>query len=146
MTRYFTLDEAQRLLPEVEGLLRRAVDGHSRAEQAEREWLDLKRSVVLLGGTMLDPVRTVALKSAREAAVREVNDVCQAIHDMGVQVKDLGIGLIDFPTLYRGKEVLLCFRLGETGISHWHGTDEGFRGRKPIDRDFLDNHRGSGVH
>jgi hypothetical protein len=54
-------------------------------------------------------------------------------------VKDLDIGLIDFPTLFRGREVYLCWRMGETGIRYWHG-EEGFRGRKEIDRDFLDNH------
>ena len=57
-------------------------------------------------------------------------------------VKDLDVGLIDFPTLYRGEEVYLCWKLGETGIQYWHGIDEGFRGRKKIDRDFLDNHKG----
>lgn len=146
MTRYFTLDEALRLLPEIERLLRLAVEAHARAADAEHEWLELKRRVVMQGGAMLDPVRTRALKNSREDAVKAANDACQNIHDFGVQVKDLGIGLIDFPTLYRGREVLLCFRLGETGISHWHGTDEGFLGRKPIDRDFLDHHRGGGVH
>jgi len=49
---------------------------------------------------------------------------------------------VDFPTLLRGDEVYLCWRLGEPCIGFWHGVDEGFRGRKPVDRDFLDNHRG----
>jgi len=45
-------------------------------------------------------------------------------------IKDLDVGLIDFPTLFRGKEVYLCWRMGESGIRHWHGVDEGFAGRK----------------
>jgi hypothetical protein len=50
--------------------------------------------------------------------------------------------LIDFPALYQGREVLLCWKLGEDRIAFWHGVDEGFRGRKPIDDEFRENHRG----
>jgi hypothetical protein len=57
-------------------------------------------------------------------------------------VKDLDIGLVDFPTTFNGVEVYLCWKLGEPGIEFWHGVEEGFRGRKPIDREFLENHRG----
>jgi hypothetical protein len=57
-------------------------------------------------------------------------------------VKDLELGLLDFPTLYRGKEVCLCWRLGEPEIAFWHEVDEGYKGRKPIDQAFLENHRG----
>ena len=58
-------------------------------------------------------------------------------------IKDLEIGLIDFPTLFRGQEVYLCWKLGEDKIRFWHGIHEGFRGRKAIDQDFLDNHSNS---
>jgi hypothetical protein len=61
-------------------------------------------------------------------------------------VKDLDIGLIDFPTLFHGVEVYLCWKLDEPAIEFWHGVDEGFRGRKAIDRDFRDNHRGDSSH
>jgi hypothetical protein len=61
---------------------------------------------------------------------------------MGVLVKDLDTGLVDFPTLFRGVEVYLCWKLGENGIEFWHGVEEGFRGRKSIDQDFLDHHEG----
>ena len=50
--------------------------------------------------------------------------------------------LVDFPTLFKGVEVYLCWKLGEPAIDFWHGIDEGFRGRKPIDKEFLDHHRG----
>ena len=59
----------------------------------------------------------------------------------GAQIKDLDIGLIDFLTMYRGREVLLCWKLGEEGIGYWHGTEEGFRGRKPIDDEFREHRR-----
>ncbi len=56
-------------------------------------------------------------------------------------MKDLDIGLVDFPTLFQGEEVYLCWKLGEAGIRFWHGIDEGFRGRKPIDAEFLEHHQ-----
>jgi hypothetical protein len=52
---------------------------------------------------------------------------------MGVEVKDLDIGLLDFPCEVDGQIVLLCWKLGEKGITHWHGVSEGFAGRKPVD-------------
>lgn len=51
----------------------------------------------------------------------------------GVHVKDLDIGLLDFPCKVEGEILLLCWRLGEPTITHWHSTNEGFAGRKPID-------------
>ena len=64
------------------------------------------------------------------------------IQETGAQVKDLDIGLIDFISVYQDREVCLCWKLGEEGIAFWHGTEEGFAGRKPIDQDFRDGHRG----
>jgi hypothetical protein len=68
------------------------------------------------------------------------------MEDMGVLVKDLDIGLIDFLTRYHGREVCLCWKLGEDRIAFWHGMEEGFRGRKAIDQEFVRNHRGDGPH
>jgi hypothetical protein len=50
-----------------------------------------------------------------------------------VQVKDLDIGLLDFPCKVEGEVLLLCWKLGEPAITHWHGVSEGFAGRKPVD-------------
>ena len=69
----------------------------------------------------------------------------ERIDELGVQVKDLETGLVDFPTLFRGEEVYLCWRMDEADIDHWHGVHEGFDGRKAIDRAFLDNHRGDDI-
>jgi hypothetical protein len=68
----------------------------------------------------------------------------ERIEEMGVVVKDLDVGLVDFPTLFRGEEVYLCWRMDEDDIDHWHGVNEGFAGRKPIDQHFVENHRGEG--
>jgi len=63
------------------------------------------------------------------------------LQDLGCLVKDLDTGLVDFPALFRGQEVYLCWKLGEPSIEFWHGVDEGFRGRKAIDSDFRDHSR-----
>jgi len=52
---------------------------------------------------------------------------------LGVVVKDLDLGLLDFPALRDGEEVELCWRVGEDAVEHWHGLGEGYQGRKPID-------------
>jgi hypothetical protein len=72
-------------------------------------------------------------KAEREKTILRVKDTLAEIDSTGVQVKDLDIGLLDFPCQVEGRTVLLCWKLGETGITHWHDTSEGFAGRKPID-------------
>jgi len=142
MPRYFTLEEAQQLLPAVQQWLRSAVEARHLLAEADAGMMELRRHVIAMSGVRPDPARALVLKARRDSAVEEVNRSIEAIHGLGVQVKDLDSGLIDFLTLYRGREVLLCFRLGEPGIAYWHELDSGFRGRKPIDRDFIDHHEG----
>lgn len=144
MTRYFTLQEALDLLPTMQSYLRDAVQGKARMDEAEKALAALHRKVAMIGGAALNPAENLALRHRRDEAVRSLKAVLDSITDFGVQVKDLDVGLIDFPTLYRGREVLLCFRLGEETIRYWHDTEEGFRGRKEINQDFLDNHQGRG--
>lgn len=145
MTRYFTLREALDLLPMMERHLRDAASAKTRMAEAERALAALHRKVTMLGGVALDPAENIAARRHRDEAIQLLKTALESITELGVQVKDLDIGLIDFPTLYRGREVLLCFRLGEDTIRYWHGTEEGFRGRKEIDQDFLDHHEGRGL-
>ena len=72
-------------------------------------------------------------KAERERAIPRVKDALAEIDATGVQVKDLDIGLLDFPCKVDGQIVLLCWKLGEESIAHWHDPAEGFAGRKPID-------------
>ena len=69
----------------------------------------------------------------RQKAIQRAKDAVAEIDAAGVQVKDLDIGLLDFPCMVGEEIVLLCWKLGEQGITHWHNTSEGFAGRKPID-------------
>jgi hypothetical protein len=142
MARFFTLQEAEQLLPEVETLVRRAIALKTEFDEAEQDLQNFARRIMLAGGSVVRPSEAVALKQRRDAAASSLKSVMEDLEVFGCLIKDLNIGLLDFPTYYRGREVYLCWRLGEKGISHWHGTDEGFAGRKPIDDDFLAHHRG----
>jgi len=142
MPRYFTLQQAERTLPQVESAVRRAIVLKEEYQTAEEAFRDLTRKVMLSGGMAVNQQVAQELKSNRDSTAGRLQEALNGIHDYGCLVKDLDIGLLDFPTLYRGEEVYLCWRLGETSIDYWHGTDEGFRGRKPIDEEFLQNHKG----
>jgi hypothetical protein len=140
MPKRFTLSEAERLLSRVEPLLRSAIDLKSDLDQAQGELGEYRERVALMGGVTLDRERVMAVRARSDTAATHLRAAIEQVEGMGCVIKDLDTGLVDFPTLLRGDEVYLCWRLGEPGIGFWHGVDEGFGGRKPVDRDFLDNH------
>jgi hypothetical protein len=142
MPRYFSLLEAERLLPDVEQLIRRALTLKADHASSDKELQQASYRIFLLGGAMIDHDRLLAERTQRDTCATQLKEILDKIQDSGCLVKDLDIGLVDFPTLFRGQEVYLCWKLGESGIQYWHGVEEGYRGRKPIDRDFLDHHRG----
>ncbi len=131
--RTFTLDEAQMLLPILESLLKQAIHGKQLIEAVDAELQATAHRVFLNGGTMLNVVHLARRKAEREKAIRRVKDALAEIDATGVQVKDLDIGLLDFPCKVDGEMLLLCWKLGEPTIMHWHGTNEGFASRKPVD-------------
>jgi hypothetical protein len=131
--RTFTLDEAQSLLSVLESLLRTAINGKNLIEAVDAEQQALAHRIFLNGGTLVDVVQVARRKAERARAEQRAKDAVAEIDSIGVQVKDLDIGLLDFPCEVDGQIVLLCWKLGEKAITHWHGTDEGFAGRKPID-------------
>jgi hypothetical protein len=131
--RSFTLEEAQSLLPVLESLLRAAIDGKKLIETVDAELEDLAHRVFLSGGLLVNIIQVARRKAEREKTIQRVKDTLAEIDSTGVQVKDLDIGLLDFPCQVEGRTVLLCWKLGEKGITHWHDTSEGFAGRKPID-------------
>jgi len=132
MSRTFTLHEAQDLLPVLESLLRTAIDAKKLIEASEAEFQALAHRIFLNGGMSLNVVQIARRKAEREKALQKIKDAMAEIDAMGVQVKDLDIGLLDFPCEVDGQVVLLCWMLGESSIMHWHGVSEGFAGRKPI--------------
>ncbi len=131
--RTFTLEEAQTLLPVLESLLRAAIDSRKLVESVDAELQETAQKVFLAGGMSLNIMHLARRKAEREKASQRIKDALAEIDAMGVQVKDLDIGLLDFPCEVDGSIVLLCWKLGEKDITHWHGISEGFAGRKPID-------------
>ena len=130
--RRFTPKEANEELREIRPLVEELV-GHRREQrrlQAEREALAHR---IAGNGGGIDSGTLAELEEAerreRVGVVTRVN----AVHERGAIVKDLDTGLIDFPARLHGEEVLLCWRLGEEQVEHWHGLEEGFAGRKPLD-------------
>ncbi len=142
MERYFRLDEAEALLETVRGKVEQVVHLNAELSKTTAELKALVRHVADSGGVLLDRKRLVGLRSRHDALAQRLRELVEEINGYGCQMKDLDKGLIDFPTRYRGREALLCWRLGEPRIAYWHGPDEGFAGRKAIDDDFLANHEG----
>ena len=121
------------LLPVLESLLRAAISGKKLMEEVDGELQELSHRIFLNGGTHVDVVAVARRKAERAKAEQRAKDALAEIDSIGVQVKDIDIGLLDFPCEVDGKTVLLCWKMGEDSITHWHGTDEGFAGRKLID-------------
>jgi len=132
--RTFTLDEAQMLLPVLESLLRRSIEGKQLIEKIEAEFQEVSQRIFLNGGTQVDIAHLAVRKAEKEKALQRVKDALAEIDSTGVQVKDLDVGLLDFPCRVQDQVILLCWKLGEKQITHWHGLEEGFQGRKPIDQ------------
>jgi hypothetical protein len=135
-TKTFTLDEAQSLLPVLEALLKRAISGKQAAEEVENKLNELSRRIFLSGGMKVDVAAVARDRAEMELHLERVRESIAEIDSIGVQVKDLEAGLLDFPCKLEDQVVLLCWRMGETSIEHWHTIESGFKGRRPVDERF----------
>jgi len=136
LSKTFTLGEAQTVLPVVEALLRRAQTAGARAGELEMEMQALSQRIFLAGGMHVDVTSAARRRAERDKSVQEAKDTLAEIDAIGVQVKDLEEGLLDFPCIVDGRTVLLCWKLGEKEIGYWHSPEDGFAGRKPLDSRF----------
>jgi hypothetical protein len=132
--RTFTLEEAHSLLPVLESLLRTAIRAKKVMDEVDSEQQELAHRIFLNGGMFLNVAPLARRKAERTKAEQRAKDALAEIDSIGVQVKDIEIGLLDFPCEVESQIILLCWKLGEKSITHWHGTQEGFAGRKPIDQ------------
>jgi hypothetical protein len=129
--RYFTPEEAnaqlERVRPAAEALVehRRAMAG------VARERARFVQRIAGNGGDF-DPQEPRELEEQFDREGQAVARCVQELEKLGVQVKDLDRGLVDFPALRDGEEVLLCWQVGEDEVAFWHGLEEGFAGRKPL--------------
>jgi len=132
----FTLEEAQSLLPVMESLLKRAMEGKQAADQVEADLSELARRIYVSGGMTVDVAKVAKQRAEMESHLQRVRESIAEIDSIGVQVKDIESGLLDFPCRLDDQVVLLCWRMGETSIEHWHTMESGFQGRQPLDERF----------
>jgi len=132
----FTLDEAQSLLPVLESLLKRAMEGRRAAQLVESELNELPQRIYLSGGMRVNSASVARQRAEVEEHLKQVQESIAEIDAIGVQVKDLDSGLLDFPCRINDQVVLLCWRMGDRAIEHWHTVEAGFQGRQPVDERF----------
>jgi len=130
------------MLPQIRDWMREAVAMKSQYDEAERAVQTLSMRITMMGGIVVNRERAAEDIGRRDTAGQRLRAVLENFEQSGVLVKDLDKGLVDFPTLFRGEEVYLCWKMDEASIQFWHGRHEGFAGRKAIDQDFLDHHEG----
>jgi hypothetical protein len=132
----FTIDEAQSLLPVLESLLKRALESKEAAEKVEAQLAEISRRIYLAGGMRVNVSEAGRMRTEMDAHLQRVKETIAEIDSIGVQVKDVEAGLLDFPCRMDDQIVLLCWRMGETSIDHWHTIESGFQGRQPVDERF----------
>src|ERR1700745_490806 len=111
--RTFTLQDAQMLLPTLEALLRNAITSKTLIEEVDAELQAIAHRVFLNGGTLVNVTDAPRRKAERERAVQRAKDAVAEIHATGVQVKDIDIGLLDFPCKVGCEIVLVRWELRE---------------------------------
>lgn len=129
--RYFTVEEANRVVDELRPVVEQLVEHRHRFLAARERRGDLTAQAGSNGGD-LTPGDFAEVEEELEQEATALAVCIERIQSAGAQVKDLDQGLLDFPSLRAGDEILLCWRLGEDEIAYYHGTDEGFAGRKPL--------------
>lgn len=136
MGKFFTLAEAETLLPQVKKRLETAIKAKTEAEDAQRRLDSIAKRIHLLGGSVVSLEPVAQHRQVKEEAVQKAEECLREIHETGCLVKDLDSGLVDFPALLNGQEVYLCWKLGEAKIEYWHHVKDGFAGRKRIHGEF----------
>jgi hypothetical protein len=134
--RLFNPDEVNRLIPRLTELMETAVERHGQALALQERLREDRARVTGSGGERLDAVSWTARAERLDGLGIEVRQILQDVQAMGGVVKDLEMGLVDFPghgPAGRGGPIVnLCWKLGEDAVRFWHGMDEGFANRKPL--------------
>jgi hypothetical protein len=127
----FTPDEANALLDELRPRVELLVEHKRRLDEAEAARRGLQTRIAGNGGD-ITPGDVAEVTEPVEREAQAIAAIVDEIQGQGVQIKDLDLGLLDFPWRRGAEIVLLCWRLGEDEIGYWHAMDEGYAGRKPL--------------
>ncbi len=136
MEKLFTIEEAEALLPELEPMVRELMALRAESDLIERQGRDRVNRITASGGSFVDHAPFLEARRGLASSAARLQALMGIIEGRGVLLKDLDRGLLDFPALYHGERVLLCWMLGEPRIDHWHRVEDGFRGRRPVGEDF----------
>ena len=129
----FSLTEAERLRVQLEPVLIEAMESRRKMEDVEEQLRDIAERISRSGGMLIHYEKVAKIRLAFNHLQQTVQSALDRIQETGCVVKDLNVGLLDFPARIDGDEVYLCWKLGEDRIRFYHRQDEGFAGRKPID-------------
>jgi hypothetical protein len=130
--RHFTVADVEALIPALTRIMERVMTANAEASEARERLQSEQRRIDLAGGGVLDRRAWQADRDRIERLTAEMQRGLGEIAELGGVPKDLGLGLVDFLHLRDGREVNLCWKYGERRITHWHGLDEGYAGRKPL--------------
>ena len=131
--RLFTLTEAERARKEIEPFLVEAMDCRKKLAGLETDLSAVSARIMMMGGVIVPYEKLATLRVEHQHLAATLKAALNRILETGCLIKDLEVGLLDFPALINNEEVYLCWRLGEDRIRFYHRQDEGFAGRKPLD-------------
>ncbi len=131
--RLFTLTEAERARKELEPFLVEAMDCRKKLAGLETDLTAVSARITMMGGVIVPYEKLATLRVEHQHLAESLKSALNRILETGCLIKDLEVGLLDFPALINNEEVYLCWRLGEDRIRFYHRQDEGFSGRKPLD-------------
>jgi hypothetical protein len=132
-SKLFSLREAEQLRAQIEPILIQMIESRRKLGTLEDELGALQERILRSGGLLVSYDKTARVRIERNRLSEAIQSGLEQIHSTGCVVKDIEVGLLDFPARINGEEVYLCWKLGEDRIRFYHRQDEGFSGRKPID-------------
>jgi len=132
-SKIFSLREAEKLRTQIEPILIETIESRRKLAELDAQLEAIQERIQRSGGLQVSYEETANLRVERNRLEEAVRSALERIHSTGCIVKDLEVGLLDFPARINGEEVYLCWKLGEDRIRFYHRQDEGFSGRKPID-------------
>jgi hypothetical protein len=132
-SKLFSLTEAERLRVQLEPVLIEAMESRRKMAEPEKKLAALAERIQISGGMQVPYEKAARWRAIRTKFESSVRDALDRIQSTGCIVKDLDVGLLDFPARIDNQDVYLCWKLGEDRIRFYHSQDEGFAGRKPID-------------
>ena len=131
--RLFTLTEAERVRKELEPFLLEAIDCRKKLSSLENDLSAVSARIMMMGGVLVPYEKLAKVRMEHNHLAENLKSALNRILETGCIIKDLDVGLLDFPAVINNQDVYLCWKLGEDRIRFYHRQDEGFAGRRPLD-------------